>query len=174
MTVGQYLKVQTPVMVIVNNDPLRVRLKVPEKMAAWIAVGQSVTVRVEAFAERGFEGKLTRINPSVDPQTRAFEVEALLANHDGVLKPGFFAKASIASSHVDNVLVIPEDALRYRYGVYKVFTVAAHTLKETEVKLGERQGADVEIAEGLSERDSVAVPVQGQEPREGAPVEVVD
>ena len=174
VSVGQYVKVQTPVMVIVNVDPLRVRLQVPEKMAAWVAVGQSVTVRVEAWPDRSFEGKVARISPSVDPQTRSFEVEALLANHDGALKPGFFARAGIASSRVDKALVVPADALRYLYGVYKVFTVASRTLKEKEVKLGERQGDLVEIAEGLTTRDSVAVPAPGQELRDGAPVEAVN
>jgi multidrug efflux pump subunit AcrA (membrane-fusion protein) len=173
VTVGQYVKVQTPVMVIVNADPLRVRLQVPEKVAAFIAVGQPVSVRVEAYPDRAFEGKIARISPSVDPQTRSFEVEALLDNHDGALKPGFFAKASIASSRVDRALVVPGDALRYRYGVYKVFTVASRTLKEKEVKLGERDGNDVEISDGLTARDTVAVPVPGEELREGAPVEAV-
>jgi RND family efflux transporter MFP subunit len=173
VTVGQYVKVQTPVMVIVDADPLRVRLQVPEKVAAFVAVGQPVSVRVEAYPDRVFEGKISRINPSVDAQTRSFEVEALLDNHDGALKPGFFAKASVVSSRVDKALVVPGDALRYRYGVYKVFTVASRTLKEKEVKLGEREGNDVEISDGLSAGDSVAVPVSGEELRDGAPVEAV-
>jgi RND family efflux transporter MFP subunit len=172
VTAGQYVKVQTPVMVIVNADPLRVRLQVPEKVAADVAVGQSVSVRVDAFPDRAFEGKVSRINPSVDPQTRSFEVEALLDNKEGALKPGSFAKAMIASSRVDTALLVPSEALRYRYGVYKVFTVASSTLKEKDVKLGERQGNDVEISEGLTARDSVAVPLAGEEPREGAPVEI--
>src|SRR5262249_53052875 len=80
VTTGQYVKVQTPVMVIVNADPLRVRLQVPEKAAADVAVGQSVSVQVDAHPDRTFVGKVSRINPSVDPQTRSFEVEALLDN----------------------------------------------------------------------------------------------
>src|SRR5262249_54811437 len=98
---GQYVKVQTPVMVIVDSNRLRARLKVPEKMAAWVAVGQPVKVQVEAYPERAFQGAVWRMNPSVDPQTRSFDVEALLENREGLLKPGFFARASIASSRVD-------------------------------------------------------------------------
>jgi len=123
VTQGQYLKVQTPVMVIVNIDPLRVRLKVPEKLAAWVHDGQEVTVAVEAYADRTFKGKVTRINPSVDQQTRSFEVEALIENHDNTLKPGFFVKATIPSSSVANALFVPQDALLYVYGVYKVFVI---------------------------------------------------
>jgi len=170
VTTGQYVKVQTPVMVVVDADPLRVRLQVPERMAAWVAVGQPVSVHVEAYPDRSFEGSVSRINPSVDAATRSFEVEALLDNHDGALKPGFFAKASIASGRVERALLVPGDALRYRYGVYKVFTVASRTLKETEVKLGERHGDEVEVASGLTPRDAVAVPEPGEELKDGARV----
>jgi len=171
VTAGQYLKVQSPVMVIVNTDPLRVRLKVPEKMAGWIAVGQPVTVAVEAYPDRSFEGSIARISPSVDPQTRSFDVEALLGNHDGILKPGFFVKSRIASRQVATMLLVPSDAVRYTYGVYKVFTVESGSLKEREVKLGDRAENAVEIVEGLTDHQQVAVPVPGQEPRDGAPVE---
>jgi RND family efflux transporter MFP subunit len=167
---GQYVKVQTAVMAIVDNDPLRVRLKVPEKMAGWVAVGQAVTVQVEAYPGRSFQGQLSRMSPAVDPQTRAFEIEALLDNADGLLKPGFFARATIASSHVDRALLVPQDALRYLYGVYKVYTVEQGALKETEVKLGARERGEAEVVEGIKDGARVAVPLEGQELRDGAPV----
>jgi RND family efflux transporter MFP subunit len=170
---GQYVKVQTPVMIVVDNDPVRVKLKVPEKMAGWVAVGQAVDVRVEAFPERSFLGKISRMSPSVDPDTRSLEVEALLDNREGLLKPGFFARASIASSHVDTALLVPKDALRYLYGVYKVYSVDKSTLHETEVKLGRRDGDEAEIVEGLEDGARVAVAAEGEELRDGAPVEAV-
>ena len=170
---GQYLRVQTPVMVIVRVDPLRVRLKVPEKVAAWISIGQAVRVEVEAFPGRTFTGTVARMSPSVDAQTRTLEVEALLQNADGQLKPGFFAKATIASNQVDSALMVPEAAVRYVFGVYKIFTVKDHRLHEQEVKLGERSGDDVEIVDGLTAKDTIAVAPEGQELREGSPVEPV-
>jgi len=172
VTQGQYLKVQTPVMVIVNVDPMRVRLRVPEKMAAWVKTGQEVTVTVEAYPGRSFTGKISRINPSVDQQTRAFEVEALIVNHEALLKPGFFVKATIPSSFVVDSLFVPEDALLYVYGVYKVFVIDGNTVKEKEVKIGERSGSEVEILEGLTQGDRIAVATKGQELKEGALVEI--
>src|SRR5881396_3095992 len=174
VTQGQYLKVQTPVMVIVNIDPMRVRLRVPEKMAAWVKNGQLVTVSVEAYPDRKFTGKVTRINPSVDQQTRAFEVEALIDNHEGLLKPGFFVKATIPSSFVVDSLVVPQDALLYVYGVYKVFVIEGNTLKEREVKIGERSGDEVEIVEGLTRGERIALSTKGQDLKEGAIVEVAN
>ena len=174
VTQGQYLKVQTAVMVIVNIDPLRVRLRVPEKMAAWVKTGQQVTVTVEAYPDRSFIGKITRINPSVDQQTRAFEVEALIDNHETLLKPGFFVKATIPSNYVVDALVVPQDALLYVYGVYKVFVIDGNTLKEKEVKIGERYGDDVEIVEGLTPGERIALATKGQTLKEGATIEIAN
>ena len=171
VTKGQYLGVRTPVMVIVDVDPLRVRLKVPERVAAWIAVGQPVNLAVEAYPGRSFTGTVSRVSPSVETQTRTLELEALLENKDGVLRPGFFAKATIASGQVDSVLMVPHDAVRYVFGVYKVFTVEGGSLKEKEVRLGARSGDDVEIVDGLAAQEKLAVPLQGYEPSDGAPVE---
>jgi RND family efflux transporter MFP subunit len=128
---------------------------------------------VEAYPDRSFEGTISRINPSVDPQTRSFEVEALLENHAGILKPGFFVKSRIASRQVATMLLVPSQAVRYTYGVYKVFTVQGGSLTEREVKLGDRAEDAVEIVEGLTERERVAVPEAGEEPRDGAAVEAV-
>ena len=176
VTVGQYLKVQTPVMAIVNTDPIRVRLKVPEKMAAWVAVGQLTTVSVEAYPDRLFTGKIWRINPSVDPQTRTFDAEALIENHEGLLKPGFFVKSSIPSKKVDSILMIPQKALNYAYGIYKVYALTGgNKLKEREVRVGDRMGENVEVISGVEKGDRLALPMEGQElaMRDGASAKVV-
>jgi membrane fusion protein (multidrug efflux system) len=177
VTVGQYLKIQTPVMTIVNVDPIRVRLKVPEKMAAWVPVGQMVSLSVEAYPDRMFSGKIWRINPSVDPQTRTFDAEALVDNHQGVLKPGFFVKASIPSTKVDRVLFVPQAGLSYAYGIYKMYAVTKENkLREREVKLGDRVGSDVEILEGVRNGDRVALPAGGQDlaMKDGVTIRVVN
>jgi RND family efflux transporter MFP subunit len=177
VTVGQYLKVQTPVMAIVNVDPMRVRVKVPEKMSAWVPVGQPANVSVEAYPDRMFTGKISRLNPSVDPQTRTFDAEALIENHQGLLKPGFFAKAAIPSTRVDRIIVVPQKALSYAYGIYKVYALTkSNKLKEREVKLGDRIGQDVEVIDGIAEGDRLALPTEGQELalKDGATVKVVN
>lgn len=173
VTQGQYLRVQTAVMVIVNPDPLRVRLKVPEKMAQWIRVGQEVSLSVEAFPNRIFKGQLSRINPSVDQQTRTFEIEALINNHDETLKPGFFVKATIPSDLVEKALLVPYGSLQYIYGLYKVYLVDGKVAKERDVKIGERSGDQVEIVDGVSSTDRLAVPVKNQALKDGTPIDVV-
>jgi len=172
VTVGQYLKVQTPVMAIVNVDPLRVRLNVPEKMAPWVRVGREVKINLEAFPGRDFTGRISRINPAVDEKTRTFEIEALVSNPAGELKPGSFVKAAIPSDKVDPILTIPQSAALYLFGAYKVFVVQGHTLKEREVRLGDHFGDRLEVIEGLQPDEKVAVSEGGQVLKDGMEVEV--
>jgi len=178
VTVGQYLKAQgapAPAMTIVNIDPMRVRLKVPEKMAAWVLVGQPIQLSVEAFPDRSFTGKVWRINPSVDATTRTFDVEALVENHQSLLKPGFFVKASVTSSKVEKVLFIPRRSINYAYGIYKVYLVNGNKLKETEIKVGDQSGEEMEILEGVKEGDRLALAAEGQELalKDGVSIKVV-
>ncbi len=173
VTVGQYLKVQSPVVVIVSVDPLRARLKVPEKMAGWIKIGQTVSVRVEAYPDRTFTGKISRLNPTVDQQTRTYEAEALVENPEGKLKPGFFIKASIPSELIDKALFVQERAVQYSYGVYKVFLIEGNVLREREVRIGEHPNQQVEIVDGLRAGDGVALPYRGSQLQDRVEVEVV-
>jgi RND family efflux transporter MFP subunit len=172
---GQYLKVQTPVMGIVSIDPLRVRLKIPEKMTEWVHVGDGVSVSVEAYPDKKFTGRVSRINPSVDQQSRTFEVEALLANSEGLLKPGFFIKAQLGSGKLDQALLVPEDSLSYAFGVYKAFLIQGNVVKETEVKLGDRTtDGMVEIISGLKAGDTIAQAAKGQALADGATIRIAD
>ena len=159
---GEYLRLQSPVMVIVRTDTLRARLSVPERWAGAIKAGSTVDLRVEAHPGEVFRGRLDRINPSVSSETRTFEIEALVPNADGRLKPGFFVEGSLPSEIEERALTIPPDAVNYRYGVYKVFLVNGDKVEERDVKPGQQQESRIEILEGLRAGDRVAVPVQGQ------------
>ncbi len=169
VSLGEYLKVQSPVMVIVRTDRLRARLAVPEKWAGAVKPGAMIDVRVEAYPGEVFQGRLVRINPAVLQESRSFEVEALLLNPGGRLKPGFFLQASLPSEVEEKSLTVPEQAVNYRYGVYKVFIVSGGRVAERQIKPGTQQGSQVEILEGLRAGERVAVPLEG-ELRDGATV----
>ena len=159
---GEFLRVQSPVEVIVRTDQLRARLSVPEKYAGSLKLGASVEIHVEAYPNEVFRGQLVRINPSVSQESRSFEVEALLANPAGRLKPGFFIQATIPSELQESALTVPEQAVNYRYGVYKVFVVNGAQVEEREIKAGPRQEGRVEVVEGLKAGDRVALAVEGE------------
>jgi RND family efflux transporter MFP subunit len=163
---GEYLRIQSPVMVLVRTDRLRARLAVPERWAGWVKDGATVDLHVEAFPGETFQGKISRINPSVAQDSRTFEAEALLANPDGRLKPGFFLQASIPSEKQDKAIFLPERAVNYRYGVYKVFLLNGNHVTERQIRPAgqteDEHGRRFEVAAGLSLGDRVAVPISGE------------
>jgi membrane fusion protein (multidrug efflux system) len=162
---GEYLRLQSPAIVLVRTDFLRARLAVPERWAGWVRNGATVDLHVEAFPGETFEGRISRINPTVAQDSRTFEAEALLDNKDGRLKPGFFVQAAIPSEKEDRAIFVPELAVNYRYGVYKVFLVTGNRVAEKQVlpagQTEDQHGQRFEVAEGLKPGDRVATPVSG-------------
>jgi len=156
VSLGEFVKSQAPVMMIVRLDPLKATAEIPEAMAPWIAVGQTIELRVDAFPDKTFSGKLSRISPAVNAQTRAFPFEALVPNAEALLKPGTFARVHLTTSDVQRVLTLPYAALQYRYGVNRAFVVNGDRLAAHEAKIGDRLGDRIEITSGLKAGDLVA------------------
>lgn len=154
---GEFVRLQTPVVTLVRVDPLKLTTEFPEQMMPWVRPGQKIAIRTDAYPDRTVEGTISRVSPSVNAATRAFAIEASVPNQDGKLKPGTFARARLASDLVEPVITIPAVAIQNRYGVNRVFVVAGGTLSAREVTLGDRVGERVEIAEGLTAGDTVAL-----------------
>ena len=157
VSLGEYVKVQTPVMAVVRVDPLKVTAEIPEKMAPWIRLGQAVELHVDAYPDKTITGKVSRISPAVNTATRAFPFEALVPNTDALLKPGTFARVHIESSKVDQVMTLTYAAIQYRYGVNRVFVVEGDHLVARELKVGERLGERIEVVDGVKPGDAVAL-----------------
>ena len=156
VNLGELVKSQMPVMSVVRVDPLKVIAEIPEKMAPWIKDGQPVQLHVDAYPDKTFIGKVSRISPAVNTATRAFPVEALVPNKDALLKPGTFARVHIESGKLDNVLTLPYSTMQYRYGVNRVFVVDGDKLAARELKVGDRLGDRIEIISGVKAGDRVA------------------
>ena len=157
VNMGELVKAQMPVMAIVRLDPLKVTAEIPEKMAPWISDGRPVALHVDAYPDRTFTGKVTRISPAVNAATRAFPFEAVVPNTDAALKPGTFSRVHIESGKVDNILTLPYAALQYRYGVNRAFVVEGDRLGVRELQVGDRLGDRIEIVSGVKAGERVVL-----------------
>ena len=146
---GEYLQPGKPIATIVQINPLRLKIDVPEAFAAIVVIGQKVTLTVEAFAGREFRGAIRRINPSVDEKNRSLIALAEVANDNGLLKPGMFARGQIVSNSMGVALMVPENAVVSLAGVNKLFVTDGQRATERQVKLGARDGGMVEVVEGV-------------------------
>jgi multidrug efflux pump subunit AcrA (membrane-fusion protein) len=157
VSLGELVKEQMPVMKIVRVDPLKVTAEIPEGLAPFIQSGQPVDLQVDAYPDRAFNGKVSRISPTVNQQTRAFPFEALVPNAQGLLKPGTFVRVALTTDHVEPLLTLPYAALQYRYGVNRAFVVTGDTITGKEVKVGDRLGDRIVILGGVQAGDVIAM-----------------
>ncbi len=152
---GEYVKLQAPVISLVRMDPLKLTAEIPEKMAPWVSVGQIVELRVDAYPDLAVRGTISRISPAVNTATRAFAFEARVPNEKALLKPGSFARVLIESGKEDRVMTLPYGALQYRYGTTRVFVVHEGQLAAREIKVGDRVDDRIEVVEGMNPGESV-------------------
>jgi RND family efflux transporter MFP subunit len=170
---GEFISQNTPVVTIVQMHPLKLRTAVQEKFAGVIRGGQVVAFRVEAFPEETFEGRVAYVSPAIDQTTRTFAVEALVENPGRRLKPGFFAKGTIATRLDHNVLGVHDDAVSTLAGVSTVYVIEDGKAKQQVVTLGVRQGDTWEIVTGLKGTETLAASNLSQLAT-GTPVDVGD
>ena len=160
VSVGQYIAggsmQNTKLLIMVRDDPLKLKASVPERFQGQIRPGQEVKVRVEAYPDRDFTGTVTRVGPAVFSDTRTFPIEARIPNREGSLKPGSFAKARVQIRVDRGVPFVPEEAVYYFVGITKAFVVKGGAVEERQVKAGDRQDGLVEIVEGVAPGEMVA------------------
>ncbi|MCU6615004.1 efflux RND transporter periplasmic adaptor subunit [Achromobacter mucicolens] len=162
VNLGQFARAGDPLVSLTDASSLYANLTLPEQALGVLRVGQPVAVTVDAHAGREFPGKVTTVEPQVDPGTRTVRVQALLANPDGALSAGMYAQGRIGLPDRPDVITVPETAVSYSaYGdsVYVVTPpeagAAAPTVRQAYVKTGERLRGRVVVTEGLKAGDRV-------------------
>jgi RND family efflux transporter MFP subunit len=157
VSAGEYVRPGTPLFDLVADDPLTLRGDVPERFAEELQIGQTVEIRVDAYPDAAFVGRLRRVSPAANAANRSIAVEAEVPNPDRRLKAGFFAAANIVTRSDDAALMVPELAVISFAGITKLFVVRNDVAHERHVRIGTRdeQGL-VEVLEGLHPDEVVA------------------
>jgi RND family efflux transporter MFP subunit len=153
-SVGEFLAVGAPVVTLVRLHPLRLRVAVPERDAPGVRVGQAVRVRLEGDSAE-HTGRVARLSPTIQEQNRTLVVEAEVANPDGQLRPGAFARAEIVVEADRPAVLVPAAAIVTFAGLEKVIGVQDGKTVEKRVRTGRRVGDRVEILEGLAAGEPV-------------------
>lgn len=165
VNVGQYVSRGAPLMPLQKLDPIYVNFSVPQRHLPDLTVGQEVEVKVDAFPDRVFTGRLTAINPEVDAASRNVSAQALIENPDEVLRAGMFARVEVQLPEAATAIVLPATAIAHApYGnsVYIVETIRPKEgpeylgVRQQFVKLGATRGDQVAILEGVKPGEKVA------------------
>ncbi|NCT66550.1 MAG: efflux RND transporter periplasmic adaptor subunit [Rhodanobacteraceae bacterium] len=186
---GAYVNSGTSVVTLQQLDPVFVDFSVPQRSLGDLKPGQKITLTLDAFPGKTFDGVLTAINPKVDGDTRTVQAEASVPNPERMLVPGMFAHVAVEVGERQRQLTLPQTAIVYNpYGdtVYVVkpqgempaaagqkAPAAANALvvQQTFVTTGATRGDQVAIVKGVDEDAEIVT--SGQiKLKNGAPVTV--
>jgi RND family efflux transporter MFP subunit len=164
---GEKLAPDSPVFSIVDLKHLTLDAQVPASDIPRIHVGQDVQFRVDGFDGRNFTGKVARINPATETGSRAMIVYVDVANPDGLLRAGMFAKGTVVTEKSAAHPLLPVGAIRQDNGRDVVYRVDNGKIVAQPVKLGLRNQDEgyVEALDGVDAGMTVlAVPLDGIKP----------
>ncbi|HKJ76732.1 MAG TPA: efflux RND transporter periplasmic adaptor subunit, partial [Gammaproteobacteria bacterium] len=137
--------------------------------------GQRMDLTVRAHPDQRFEGRITAIDPGVDPGTRNVRIRATVDNPEGLLRPGMFAQVRTVLPRREGILTVPRTAITYNTYGDSVFMVTEQDGKQVaqrrQVQTGEVREGRVEVVSGLAEGDTV-VSAGHQKLRNGQPVQI--
>ncbi|MFA5251440.1 MAG: efflux RND transporter periplasmic adaptor subunit [Phycisphaerae bacterium] len=170
---GNMVGPSAPLVKIVRIDTLKVLGGVSERYLPKLVPGKTtVQIKTDAYPKDEFEGTVYRVGVAVDAITRTGEVEIRVPNTDGKLKPGMFARMTIAASQKENAVVVPDSSLIRTGEETYVFVVNNSLAHRRKVDLGLSEGQFHEVLEGVSAGDMVVTHGQTQL-KNGQTVEVV-
>jgi RND family efflux transporter MFP subunit len=166
------LGTMTPIISLTTKSSLRIYSDVPQSVAPFIRDSEPAAITVTEYPRRIFTGTVTRRSDALASETRTMLVEVDLPNKDEALYPGMYTTVKFQVNVSAAAPMVPDDALIFRNGKPFVPVVRNGHLKLAPVNLGYDDGVNVEITEGVTEQDVVAVNV-GQSARDGEPVRPV-
>ena len=162
---GQYLGPGTVIVTLQALDPIFVDFFVPQQSVDQVQLGQTVTVKVDAFKDKTFTGEISAINPKVDLGNRNVQIRATLKNADHKLLPGMYATVDITTGAPKTYVTLPQTAITYNPYGDTVFVVESKgkdaggkpqlTARQTFVTVGPTRGDQVAILKGIEQGDMI-------------------
>lgn len=169
---GAYVKAGDDIVRLESISTLKMDFRVPEVYLSKLQLGQEVGIRVDAYPNETFPGKVYALEPGVDEKTRTVVVRAQVPNPSSKLRGGMFARVQVLLETRPNAVLIPEQAIWPQGRETFVYRVVDGKAALTKVEIGTRRPGEVEILKGLAANDTIVT--DGQiKLKDGAPVMVL-
>ena len=158
-SIGEYLPANAPVATLVRQNPVRIRLEVPERLAPKIRAGQRIDISLGGGAVRR-SGRVVRLSPAIEAQNRSLLLEGELPKADGALRPGTIVEATIIVNPNAEGIAAPANAMISFAGTERMFVVKDGKLDERLIRTARRlPGERIEVVEGLKSGDTLVLDV---------------
>jgi RND family efflux transporter MFP subunit len=143
------------VLTLMDFSRVKIEVNVSHQDVVRIKKKQGAQLRVTAFPDKVFQGKVSIVNITADPMTKKFRIEVTIDNPGLVLRPNTFGEVILEVSTHENALVIPQKAILENKYVFRV--KQNNTVERIDVLLGLQNADRIEVISGLSEGDLVVV-----------------
>ena len=163
INLGQRLSEGDAIVQLQSLDPVYANFSLPQRDVSALRVGAEIRVSADqAGAQR--TGRITSINSVIDPSTRNIDVQATLANRDGILRPGMFVDVTVDLGVSNRAITLPTSAIAYAPYGNAVFVVeelkdprgkAYQGVSQRFVKTGRERGDQVAVLSGLKPGEEV-------------------
>lgn len=154
--IGEMVSQQTTVFTLIQDDPLLVRVNLPEKVVAKVAPEQLVDIFVAATGKT-YKGTVRSVAPQADSQTKAFAAEIKLAGVGQEVRAGMVAELRVKTRQVDSALVVPTDALLDEDAGSAIFVIENDTARHRKVATGLTGQGYTQVVSGLQQGELVVV-----------------
>lgn len=154
---GEYAQAYQALFTVADLSTVWVETNLYERDLADVVVGSPAIVTLSAYPDRRFQGKVTYIGNILDKDTRTAVARIVVANPQGLLKPGLFANVAIEKAARQAALRVPENALVLLQGQMTAFVAEGNGFVPRPVEIGERNGGMVVVKSGLEAGDRVVV-----------------
>jgi HlyD family secretion protein len=153
---GEMATAGTPLLTVMDTSAVIAKAHVPQADAALLKLGDKGTITVPGIDEP-IEGKITVVSPALDPNSTTVEIWLEARNPKHQLKPGTSAQLTITLRTIKDAMVVPANAvITTQEGSPAVMLAGTDgRAHQKVVKVGVRQGDDVQILEGVSASDKV-------------------
>jgi len=143
------------ILTIVKLDTLRAFITITERDLKGVAVGKDARIEVDALPGRSVVGKVVRMSPTLDPQTRTVDAEVQIANQAGDLRPGMFGRGSIVIETHPHAITVPSSAVQVSDSKRYVFILEGDKVRRREIITGVDEGTWLEVLSGLREAEEI-------------------
>jgi membrane fusion protein (multidrug efflux system) len=155
---GEYVQVGAAVAEVVETNPVKVVVQVPERDVPFLAVGRKAEVLADIKGrEQSAAGTITFISELADPQTRSTRMEITVQNKDGLLRSGQIVRARLTRQVLENVIMIPLLAVIPMEDGKAAYVVESGLAQRRDVTLGVIKGDRVQVIKGLQPGDQLII-----------------
>lgn len=158
--VGQLASGQSGSVTIIDSSSFIADINVPDKIIGKIQIGQSVQVSINALGDKKVSGVIDKISPNSNSKDNSYLVKVKIDNSNGELKAGMFAKVSLPAESKDNILTVPNEAIKMENNVNYLYVADNGKVKKISINIGISNNKVTEIAGNIKE--GIDVITEGQ------------